>query len=185
MSSKHSRCIYIYNIYLCISLDLRELQKEKILINLIVLIFFIQPRKGEVKKNKLQTNKKIESETLNSFNQLTSSQSRRINALIRKECCNYENGNCLLLDEGHPCICPQCITPSHIICNWFKTAVLPLNQDLSLELYNRKYKKKCEVCNKPFFSKAYNVKYCQDCRKIMNTIQSAERMRKKRCHVTE
>ena len=141
-------------------------------------------KKGAPKENKVQNNKKIESEMLNSFNQLTSSQSRRINALIRKECCNYENGNCLLLDEGHPCICPQCITPSHIICNWFKTAVLPLNQDLSLELYNRKYKKKCEVCNKPFFSKAHNVKYCQDCRKIMNTIQSAERMRKKRCHVT-
>ena len=57
-------------------------------------------------------------------------QSRRVNALVRRECCNYDNGNCILLD----CTCPQTITYSHIICKWFKTAVLPLDKELHIEL---------------------------------------------------
>ena len=39
-------------------------------------------------------------------------------------CCNYDCGNCLLLDDGEECICPQSITYS-LICKWFRAAVLP------------------------------------------------------------
>ena len=31
---------------------------------------------------------------------ITPKQSKRINALIKKLCCNYVDGNCLLLDDG-------------------------------------------------------------------------------------
>ena len=31
---------------------------------------------------------------------ITPKQSKRINALIRKLCCNYVDGSCLLLDDG-------------------------------------------------------------------------------------
>lgn len=27
------------------------------------------------------------------------------------ECCNYDEGNCLLLDDGEPCVCVQSIFP--------------------------------------------------------------------------
>lgn len=37
---------------------------------------------------------------------MTPAQRRGANALIRKTCCNYENGNCLLLDDGEECVCP-------------------------------------------------------------------------------
>lgn len=37
---------------------------------------------------------------------MTAAQRRRANALIRKTCRNYENGNCLLLDDGEECVCP-------------------------------------------------------------------------------
>ena len=37
-------------------------------------------------------------------------------------CCNYDCGNCLLLDDGEECICPQSITYS-LICKWFRAAV--------------------------------------------------------------
>ncbi len=68
---------------------------------------------------------------------LTPKQSRRVNALIRRECCNYDNGICILLD----CVCPQTITYSHIICKWFKTAVLPLDKELYIQLdETEKYK---------------------------------------------
>ena len=26
------------------------------------------------------------------------------------ECCNYDNGNCILLDNGEPCVCVQSIS---------------------------------------------------------------------------
>ncbi len=31
---------------------------------------------------------------------MTAAQRKRANVLIRKTCCNYENGNCLSLDDG-------------------------------------------------------------------------------------
>ena len=65
---------------------------------------------------------------------LTPKQSRRVNALVRRECCNYDNGICILLD----CVCPQTITYSHIICKWFKTAVLPLDKELYIFLIKPK-----------------------------------------------
>ena len=40
------------------------------------------------------------------------------------ECCNYDNGNCILLDNGEPCVCVQSISYS-LICRWFRIAVLP------------------------------------------------------------
>ena len=37
------------------------------------------------------------------------------------ECCNYDSGNCLLLEDGEPCVCVQSISYS-LLCRWF-TAV--------------------------------------------------------------
>ena len=44
-------------------------------------------------------------------------------------CCNYDCGNCLLLDDGEECVCVQSITYS-LICKWFRAAVLPLDAAL-------------------------------------------------------
>ena len=33
-------------------------------------------------------------------------QHRRARRLVH-ECCNYDDGNCLLLDDGEPCVCVQ------------------------------------------------------------------------------
>ena len=38
------------------------------------------------------------------------SQFRRVKKLIRRLCANCEGGNCLLLDDGDPCPCPQMIS---------------------------------------------------------------------------
>ena len=37
-------------------------------------------------------------------------QHRRARQLVH-ECCNYDGGNCLLLDDGEPCVCVQSIFP--------------------------------------------------------------------------
>ena len=57
---------------------------------------------------------------------ITLKQSKRINTLVRKLCCNYVDGNCLLLDDGEE----QCISRYGIYCNYFKNAVLPADREL-------------------------------------------------------
>ena len=65
---------------------------------------------------------------------ITPKQSKRINALIRKLCCNYVDGNCLLLDDGEEHACVQCISRYGIYCNYFKNAVLPADRELFAEI---------------------------------------------------
>ena len=60
---------------------------------------------------------------------MTYQQYRTARRLVR-ECCNYDCGNCLLLDNGEECICPQSITYS-LICKWFRAAVLQKSRDFS------------------------------------------------------
>ena len=50
---------------------------------------------------------------------LTPGQLRSVRGLT-KRCCNFLDGDCLLLDG----ICPQFISRS-LICRWFRRAVLP------------------------------------------------------------
>ena len=48
----------------------------------------------------------------------------RVSTLIKTQCCNCYEDNCLLLDDGETHICPQLITSSHIICRYFLESVL-------------------------------------------------------------
>ena len=48
----------------------------------------------------------------------------KVSTLIKTQCCNCYEDNCLLLDNGETHICPQLITPSHIICKYFLECVL-------------------------------------------------------------
>ena len=53
---------------------------------------------------------------------LTYQQYRAVRRLVH-ECCNYDGGNCLALDNGwEPCVCVQSITCS-LVCKWFRAAV--------------------------------------------------------------
>ena len=71
------------------------------------------------------------------------------------ECCNYDSGNCLLLEDGEPCVCVQSISYS-LLCRWFTAAVPKSNRG----------------------------KYCPDCAGRMKRINAAKRKRKQRekCH---
>ena len=59
-------------------------------------------------------------------------QYRTVRRLVH-ECCNYQDGNCLLLDNGEECVCPQSISYS-LVCKWFRAAVLPLDESVGLML---------------------------------------------------
>ena len=57
-------------------------------------------------------------------------QRTRINALVRKACCNCYKGNCMLLDDGKETKCVQLISRYGIYCNYFLKAVLPAEKEL-------------------------------------------------------
>lgn len=116
---------------------------------------------------------------MSAVKRLTPPQSRRVNALLKKECCNCIDGNCILLDDGDECVCPQLISYS-LLCKWFRAAVLPLDKELYADLYAPEDRRRCAVCGTSFASSSNSVKYCPDCRKRIQRRQAAERKRKQR-----
>lgn len=64
---------------------------------------------------------------MNGIPRLTYQQYRAVRRLVH-DCCNYDGGNCLALDDGwEPCVCVQSITYS-LVCKWFRAAVLPTDK---------------------------------------------------------
>lgn len=68
---------------------------------------------------------------------LTPSQRLRCNRLIKRLCANYDDGNCLLLDDGEPCVCPQTISYS-LLCRYFRNAVLPAEKELYADIFKQR-----------------------------------------------
>ena len=107
---------------------------------------------------------------------MTEGQARKVYALLKKTCCNYISGQCIVLD----CPCPQLITRS-LICKWFMRAVLPGDAPLYVELTgNRGRTKLCAVCGLPFYPRSNRAKYCDKCARTVQRRQQREHMRKKR-----
>ena len=65
-------------------------------------------------------------------------QYRRARRLVH-ECCNYDGGNCLALDDGAECVCVQSISYS-LLCHWFRAAVLR---------WIRRWKRPCSTGARP------------------------------------
>lgn len=65
---------------------------------------------------------------------ITEEQSDRINHIVRKSCCNYVDGNCLLLDDGEQHGCVQLICRYSIYCKYLLHNVLPKHKDLYEEI---------------------------------------------------
>ena len=121
-----------------------------------------------------------------SLYRMTPAQRKQANALIRRKCCNYEDGNCMPLDDGDTCTCPQTVSFS-VCCKWFRWAVLPLAGTLEAEIYRGRDLKCCAVCGGVFVPKSNRGKYCPDCAGRMKKLKAAERKRKQRrkCHALE
>ena len=111
---------------------------------------------------------------------ITPKQSKKINALIKKLCCNYVDGNCLLLDDGEEHSCVQCISRYGIYCNYFKNAVLPADNALHAEIMRPAGRKQCQICKTHFVPKAKNQRYCPNCAAVQKRKKAAERQRRKR-----
>lgn len=100
--------------------------------------------------------------TMGKLPRMDEGQFRRVKKLIRRLCANCDSGNCLLLDDGDPCPCPQMISPT-LICKYFRAAVLPVDRELYREVMSARPVKCCRICGAPIFSRSNSVKYCPSC----------------------
>ena len=105
-------------------------------------------------------------------------QYRRMRKLVH-ECCNYDNGNCIALDNGEECVCVQSISYS-LLCKWFRSAVLPLDKSLETVLLFRDELKCCSVCGQPFRPGSNRAKYCKSCATKVHRRQKTDSDRKRR-----
>ena len=108
----------------------------------------------------------------------TANQKSRVMSLVKGSCCNYCQGECLLLD-GFPCVLE---TSMHLCCNYFRDCVLPLDKQLEGELTaleTNRSTKKCGRCNKPFVPTGNRSKYCPDCAKEIHRRQKNASARKR------
>ena len=104
---------------------------------------------------------------------MTYQQYRTARRLVH-QCCNYDDGNCLVLE----CVCVQSISYS-LICKWFRAAVLPLDTGLCATLLYRDQMKLCVICGSSFVPKSNRAKYCPDCAVAARRRKEAERQRKR------
>lgn len=109
---------------------------------------------------------------------MTEEQLARARRLIRRMCCNYANGNCLLFDWPECSVCPQWLTCS-VLCTWFRDAVLPGDKILEAELYRTRPAGYCKNCGKPLFQRKKNQKYCDRCAVLVRREKEAARQRKR------
>ena len=94
-----------------------------------------------------------------SLYRMTPAQKKQAASLIRRECCCFEDGNCIILDDGDTCTCPQTVSFS-VCCKWFRWAVLPLDGTLKAEIFRDKDMKRCAVCGGVFVPKSNRAKFC-------------------------
>ena len=111
---------------------------------------------------------------------MTEGQSVRANTLIRELCANFDDGYCLLLDNGYdPCPCPQLISNS-LVCRYFRTAVLPSDRELCGEIVGQLPRWRCCICGKSITRTSNAVKYCKVCAARQRRKKDTERKREKR-----
>ena len=115
----------------------------------------------------------------NEFRRIPEGYIREVQNIAVEECANCDDGNCLLLDDGEPCVCPQSISHS-LWCKYFLTAVLPSHRDLYYTLCGYGNEKRCKNCGQAFYPRNNSAKYCDDCRIVVNREQSRKRMKRKR-----
>jgi predicted nucleic acid-binding Zn ribbon protein len=142
------------------------------------------PVKYQEKRGKTMKLPPIERKPDGPLPRMTPRQRQAAVKLIRDICCNYDNGNCILLDDGGECVCAQSISYS-VNCKYFRWVLLEdkEGQPLKTELFRDETTKKCAVCGKAFRSVSNNAKYCGDCAEIIQRKQKAEYARKRRSGV--
>jgi hypothetical protein len=118
---------------------------------------------------------------------------RKIQALVRDSCANYDGDGLCLLEGSDGCrVCRyfRSNDRERNRCRYFETAVLPADPSLENE-YRRELDAlssiaattpthRCARCNEPFVKRSNRAKFCDDCRAIVRRDQKREHARKRR-----
>ena len=104
---------------------------------------------------------------------------RAVQNIAVEECANCDEGNCLMLDDGEPCICPQSISQS-LWCRYFLTSVLPAHRDLYFKLCGHGAEKRCAACGQPYYPMGNRAKYCVQCKDKIRRKQIRDAVRRTR-----
>ena len=141
-------------------------------------------KKKEVFMFNLKALPSIERRPDGSLPRMTPGQRKMAVRLIRRLCSNYDDGNCLLLDDGESCVCVQSISYS-VNCKFFRRVLLEDKEGLSLkaEIFRDDTTKRCAICGRAFQSKSNNAKYCGDCAATVQRKQKAAHAQKRRSGV--
>jgi hypothetical protein len=67
----------------------------------------------------------------------TEEQAKRVHQLVREQCANCVDGNCLFLDDGEEHTCVQFLSLYGIYCKYFNNAVLTTDKELYQEIANQ------------------------------------------------
>ena len=122
--------------------------------------------------------------TMADIARMNEKQLKEARKLIKKRCCNYDQGSCIILDWSFCNICPQYNSYS-VLCKWFRDAVLPNNKELEREIYaNQPSKHRCAVCKRRFTPTGPRSKYCPICSQSVRREQQAKWVRRKRAEVS-
>ena len=119
----------------------------------------------------------VELNASDSLPSMTQSERKSAIALIRSLCCNYHNGDCVLLD----CVCVQSIS-STVLCKFFRHVLLESKEGFALktELFGCEKTTTCKICGVNFKAEK-NKAYCSPrCRNIGFRKNTAARVKKHR-----
>lgn len=118
--------------------------------------------------------------------ELTNKEIKEFCKLVKAECCNCNDENCILLDDGEEHVCPQLIS-RHLCCRWFEKAVMPLEPILlsSFSTEDVGVIKKCVACGTEMIAADSRKKYCDACAKVRLRKQKSSHMARKRGSVVE
>lgn len=109
------------------------------------------------------------------YKRLTKEQIPRVRRLVR-QCCNYDHGACIALDDWAGCVCVQSISYSPL-CQWFRNAVLPLDPALEASLLGGPTKR-CASCGEAFVPGSNRAKFCPACGKVHQRAMDAAKHRR-------
>lgn len=110
-------------------------------------------------------------------------QLKQARSLIRKHCCNFQNGDCCALDDG---IDPRCVqwNSYSLQCTWFQQSVLPLAPKLQeIVLRRTSQYKQCILCKRHFSPSGNRAIYCPKCSQNQQRKRTYERVRRYRAKV--
>lgn len=111
--------------------------------------------------------------------EMTPEQQGEAARLIQQNCCNYEKGNCVMLEDEDERVCSQRISYS-VGCRWFRNAVLPLSPELEADIFKGVSLKQCVKCGIRFVPRSNRSMYCPACAATERREKDKERKWNKR-----